>query len=144
MSYVNSQAFAGRGTILQIGSGSSSPYTFTTLAEMKKIQFSGSKYDLADVTNMQSGNFREWLPTLADSGEISFEGNLIPGDESQQNLIALFNAATLVPVQVVLPNALGTFAFNAYVQSIDRDLPIDKEATISGKLKITGIVSFWL
>ncbi len=79
MSYVNSQAFAGRGTLLQIGSGGSSPYTFTTLAEVKKIQFSGSKYDLADVTNMQSGTFREWLPTLADSGEISFEANLIPG-----------------------------------------------------------------
>jgi predicted secreted protein len=141
---MSSQAFAGRGTILQIGSGASSPYTFTTLAEMKKIMFSGSKYDLADVTNMQSGNFREWLPTLADSGELSFEGNLIPGDASQQNLIALFNSATLISVQVVLPNALGTFAFNAYVQSIDRDLPIDKEATISGKLKITGTISFWI
>jgi len=143
MPYVNSQAFAGRGTVLQLGTGGSSPYTFTELAEVKKIQFSGTKYDLADVTNMESGNFREWLPTLADSGEVSFEANLIPGDATQQSLIATFNSAILTPVQVVLPNALGTFAFNAYVQTIDRDFPIDKEATISGKLKITGQITFW-
>src|SRR5208282_5686756 len=141
MPYVNSQAFAGRGTVLQLGTGGSSPYTFTELAEVKKIQFSGTKYDLADVTNMESGNFREWLPTLADSGEISFEANLIPGDATQQSLIATLNSAILTPVQVVLPNALGTFAFNAYVQTIDRDFPIDKEATISGKLKITGQIT---
>ena len=93
---------------------------------------------------MESGTTREWLPTLKDSGEISFEANLIPGDATQASLIATFNAAMLVPIQIVLPNGLGTFAFNAYIQSIDRDLPLDKEATISGKLKITGEITFWL
>lgn len=143
MPYTSSQAFAGRGSVLQFGSGSASPYTFTLLAEVKKIQFSGSKYDLADVTNFESGNFREWLPTLADSGEISFEANLIPSDASQNSLLNAFNNATLQPWQVVLPGSIGTFAFNAYVQSLERDIPIDKEATISGKLKVTGQIQFY-
>jgi len=135
---VPSAAFAGRGSKLQFLSGS----TYTTIAELKTIQFSGLKYDLADVSNMDGGNFREWLPTLADSGEISFNGNLIPGDASQTSLINLFNTAALTAWKVVLPSALGTFSFNAYVSGIDRDLTVDKEGTISGKLKITGAISF--
>lgn len=143
MSYTNSQAFTGRGSVLQIGSGGSSPYTFEQVAEVKKIQFSGTKYDLADVTNMQSTPFREWLPTLADSGELAFEANMIPGDASQQHVLNYFNNATLLPVQVVLPNGLGVFAFNGYVTSFERDLPIDKEAMITGKIKITGQIQFY-
>lgn len=139
MSYTTSQAFAGRGTALKAQYGS--PLAYTELAEIKKISFTGSKYDLADVTNMQSGNFREWLPTLADSGELSFEANFIPGDATQVELTALFNAATLTAWQVILPNGLGTISFNGYVTSIDRDIPVDKEGSISGKIKITGQIT---
>ena len=67
---------------------------------------------------------------------------------TQAELINLFNNATLAPWQVQLPNGsdgqpLGVFAFNAYVQSIDRDIPLDKEAVLTAKLKITGKVTFW-
>lgn len=149
MSYTNSQAVAGRSSVLEYSTDAAS-VPFTTLAEIKTIQFSGMKYDLADVTNMQSSNFREWLPTLADSGDLSFDGNLIPNDASQADLIAFFNAATLVAWKVVLPPApqqgfsvsLGTFSFNAYVSSIDRNIPVDKEMSLSGKLKITGRISY--
>lgn len=143
MSYTNSQAFVGRGSVLQIGSGGSSPYTFEQVAEVKKIQFSGTKVDLTDVTNFQSGFFREWLPTLADSGELNFEAHLIPGDASQQHLLNYFNNATLLPVQIVLPNGLGVFAFNAFVTAFDRDIPLDKEVMITGKFKITGQIQFY-
>ena len=136
MTYTTSQAFAGRGTKLEAQYGS--PLAFTELAEIKKISFTGSKYDLADVTNMQSGNFREWLPTLADSGELSFEANYIPGDATQSALTGLFNAATLTAWKVILPGGLGEITFNGYVTSLDRDIPVDKEGSISGKIKITG------
>jgi len=133
-----SQAFAGRGSKLQFLSGS----LYTPLAEMKTVGFSGAKYDLADVTSMDSGTFREWLPTLADSGEISFNGNLIPGDASQTQLLTLFNEATLTQWRIVLPSSLGTFSFAGYVTGLDRDISVDKEVTIAGKIKITGQISF--
>jgi hypothetical protein len=117
---------------------------FTQLAEVRKMQFSGTKYDLADVTNMQSGNFREWLPTLADAGELSFEANYIPQDSTQMSLNNDFKNALLLACQIVLPNGLGTFAFNAYVTNFEIDLPIDKQASIIGKLKITGSITFWI
>ena len=151
MTYIRSQAFAGRSTVLQYSTNPPSvPYT--ELQEVKTIGFSGTKYDLQDVTNMNSSNFKEWLPTLADSGDLSITGNLIPNDQSEVDLINFFNTATLVTWEVVLPpggngvtaynTSEGTFTFLAYVQSIDRSLPVEKEATITVKLKITGKILF--
>jgi predicted secreted protein len=149
MPYTNSQAFAGRGTTLQYSTNPPS-VAYTELAEVKTIGISGAKYDLADVTNMQSSNFREWLPTLADSGELAIAGNYIPNDATQTDLLGFFNNATLVKWQIVLPAAeqqgfatsLGTLEFYAYVSSRDVNIPVDKEASVSIKLKITGAVSF--
>ncbi len=149
MAYTNSGAFPGRGSALQYSTNPPS-VAYKVLAELKTLVFSGAKYDLADVTNFLSSNFREWLPTLADSGELSFTGNLIPNDASEGDLIGFFNAATLVTWQVVLPpqattgfpTSLGTFTFKGYVSSIDRNIPVDKEGSISGKIKITGQISY--
>ncbi len=149
MAYINSQATAGRGSKLQYSTNPPSvPYT--VLAEIKTANFSGLKYDLADVSNFESSNFREWLPTMADSGDLAFTGNLIPNDPTEAQLISFFNAATLVTWEVVLPAApaqgymtsLGTFTFLAYVSGIDRNIQFDKESTISGKLKITGPITY--
>jgi predicted secreted protein len=139
MTYVSSAAFVSRGTIISYETQTS--IGFLPLAEIKSIDFTGAKYDLADITNYESGNFREWITTLADSGEVSFTGNYIPGDASQAALLGFFNAGTLMAWKVQLPNNLGTITFNAYVSSLEHNLPLDKEATITGKLKITGAVA---
>lgn len=137
--YTGSKAFVSRGAV--IGYQTNPSVGFLPLAEIKEINFTGAKYDLDDVTNYESGNFREWITTLADSGELSFTGNYIPSDTSQQSLLSFFNAGTLVQWEIQLPNSLGTITFSAYVQSLEHNLPLDKAATITGKLKITGAVS---
>ena len=142
MSYTNSAAFVARGTVISYQTNPS--VGFQLLAEIKSINFSGAKYDLDDVTNYESGNFREWLTTLADSGEVSFEGNYIPGDSSQQSLLGFFNAGTLVSWQITLPaaaNAPTPITFKAFVTNLEHQLPLDKAAKIVGKLKITGAVA---
>jgi predicted secreted protein len=151
MSYTGSQAFAPIGSKLQltIPVGSPAVPTLTTIAEIQNIQRSGSKSDLVDVTNMQStGGYREYLATLRDAGDVSFTGNYIPNDATQAALQGLFDSATLTACAIILPpgpgytTSLGTWSFNAYVQSNDYDLPHDKEGKISGKLKITGKPTF--
>lgn len=141
MAYIQSQAIAGRGTLLQYQSGSASPAVWITISEMKKMSITGAKYDLADVTNVQSGAFREWLPTLADSGELSFEGNYIPGDATQDVLNTSFVNAILLQYRILFPGALGNITFNAFVVSIERTIEVDKSVAISGKLKITGPIT---
>lgn len=144
--YVSSQSFSPRGTQLLFQTSPS--VGFQLLAEIKQADFSGQKLDLADVTNFQSGQFKEWLATLLDSGELSFKGNFIPGDVSQASLLGFFNSASLVAYKVILPTnpatgqPFGHFTFNAYVSTYEWGLPIDKEATISGKLKITGAITY--
>lgn len=134
-----SNAFSGQGSQLQRGDGGSPTESFTTLTEVKSIQRSGSKSDQVDVTNMDStGAYREYLPTLNDAGEISFTGNYIPGDTTQQNLQLDFDNRAKRNFKIVLPNSLGHWAFAAFVSGLDFDLAIDKEATITCKLKVTG------
>ncbi len=147
MSYVRSQAFAGRSTVLQYSTNPPS-VAYTQLQEVKTIGFSGTKADLADVTNMNSSNYKEWLPTLIDSGDLAIAGNLIPNAQSEQDVINFFNNQTLTFWEIVLPpgpgfpTSEGSFAFAAFVVGVDRNLPVEKEATISIKLKITGQISF--
>lgn len=142
MAYTASASFVSRGAVLSYETDPS--VGFIALAEIKSLDFSGSKFDVTDVTNYESGVFREWLTTLADSGELSFSGNYIPSDSTQQGLLGIFNAGTRASWKVTLPaaaNAPAPITFLGFVTGLDHNLPLDKEATISGKVKITGPVA---
>jgi hypothetical protein len=149
MSYTGSNAFAGRSSQLQRGDGATPTEVFTAIAEIKKITRGGSKADLADVTNMDSGNYREYLPTLLTPGEITFEGNYIPNDPTTATLQSDFDGQQLHHWRIVLPStsayptSLGQWEFSAYVTGLDLpDLQVDKEATMTAKLTITGAPTF--
>lgn len=131
-----SSAFAPRGTQLQ---HSPDGVTYTTIAEVLKISNTGSKADLADVTNMDSSQaYREFLPTLLDAGDVAFDTNFIPGNATQQVLDTDYAGQVQGYYKIVLPNSLGNAPFRAYVGSRDYELPIDKQGTRTVKLKITG------
>src|SRR6476619_5151780 len=102
------------------------------IAEVQKVTFSGNKVDFADVTNIQSpDNYKEFIPTLIEAGELSFDANFIPGDETQTDLYTARDARTKKSWEVVLPDSLGTFSFDAYVASIDQALDFAKEAKLT-------------
>ncbi|HEY0701266.1 MAG TPA: phage tail tube protein [Candidatus Acidoferrales bacterium] len=134
-----SNSIAARGSKLQRSPDNS---TFTTIAEVLKINGSGGKSDLADVTNMDSpSNFREKLPTLLDSGDVSFDCNWIPGNSTQTQLTTDFNNQTLLYWKILLPNGTNGLSFQGYVTDKNFDLPIDKQASKSLKLTITGPIT---
>lgn len=133
-----SKAFAPRGTQLEHGD-TATPPNYTTIAEITKIDITGSKADVPDVTNMDSPTaYREFLATLIDAGEINIECNFVPGNAPQQVLEADFSAQVNAPYRIVLPNSLGEATFNGFVVSRDFAIPIDKQATRTVKIKITG------
>lgn len=141
MAYIASAAQAGRSTLLQYEVGTASPAVWQTISEIKKMSFTGSKLDLADVTNVQSGTYREFLPTLLDAGEISFEGNYIPGDSTQDVLNTAFTNALKQNFQVLFPNGNGNIQFAGFVVSVERTIEVDKALTIAGRIKITGPIT---
>lgn len=146
MPYTGSQAFSGEGSILSIGNGGS-PEVFTEVMELKNINFTGAKADLADVTNMNSGAFREFVPTLLDSGEANLTGNYIPSDPGQVLMQGIWLNRQKAWFQIVEPLASvpagktnpGVATFYGFVSDPGYpDLDATKEATFSAKIKITG------
>jgi predicted secreted protein len=130
-----SSAIAARGTQLQ--------RVTTTIGEVLKIDQSGKKADLADVTNMDSPSaFKEFLPTLLDSGEVKFEVNFLPANTSQADCLADFNGQVLSAWKIVLPATAGHWDFSAYVTGYDVAMDITKQVTGSITLKITGPVTY--
>jgi len=146
MAYSASAAFSPRGSSLGYAVNPSLGYT--TFAELSQLDFSGTKLDLADVTNFQSGIFKEWLATLLDSGELNFKGNFIPSDSTQQNALTYFNTATRLSWYLTLPinsatsQPYGHFTFLGFVSEYTWGLPIAKQGEITGKVKITGAIAF--
>ncbi len=128
-------AFKGQGTQLQ---RAGSP-----IAEIVNIDLGGAKADFDDATNMDSvGNFKEFIPTLLESGELSFSGNFLgAANTSQAQLISDFNNFTLSAWTVLFPGGKGQIDFDAYVAQFDLKVPHDKKVDFSSKLKITGPVT---
>lgn len=145
-----SKAFRPQGLLLQQDNPAGSGSGLTTIAEVKKVDFTGGKADTADVTNMDStGAYREFLPTLLDAGELSFDGNYLGGIETTQaELQSTFDSQILSSWKIVLPTppgesaSRGSWTFKAYVTSFDPAFPVDKEASFTAKLKITGARTF--
>ena len=146
MTYTSSAAFSPRGSILSYQLASSLGYT--PIAELQQLDFTGQKLDLADVTNYQSGIFKEWLATLLDSGDMTFKGNFIPSDVTQAQILEYFNTATRVQWYLTLPTnpatnlPYGHFTFTGFVSEFSWQLPIEKQGMISGKIKITGNIAY--
>jgi len=128
-------AFKGQGTQLQRAG--------VTVAEIINIDGPDGKAEFDDATNMDStGNFKEWIPTLLDSGELSFTGNFVGASNvSQAQLISDFNNFTLSSWTVLFPGGKGQIDFDAYVGQFSLKVPHDKKVDFSSKLKITGPVT---
>jgi hypothetical protein len=150
MAYTGSKAFVGQGSILSVETATSPP-TYQAVAEMKKVDFTGSKADQVDVTNMDSGAYREFKPTLLDAGDLSFTANYIPNDMTQQELFTLFNGRTIAHWKLGLPDSSietegyttpGFWEFDGFVSARDFNIETDKASEITGKIKITGEPTF--
>ena len=135
-------AIAGYGTLLQAGDGAATE-VFATIAEVKDISGPGLEMTQEEATSHDSTNgWREFVSTLADGGEVSFEVNFIPTDGTQDastGLIADFEARTLRNFQLVFPDTGSTtWGFAANVSGFEPAEPVDGLLTASVTLKISG------
>jgi hypothetical protein len=144
MAYTGSKAQAGRGTQLFIGgvTGAGGTETFTLVGEIKTSGIAGVQYDQEDVSNFQSGAYKEYLATMIDPGTLDMMGNRISTDGGQQAVEAAFLTGLTYDFKLVLPVSakLGqtttgdTYLFSGFVKS--RDIPVDTTKAISWSVKI--------
>lgn len=146
MTYSGSKAQAGRGTILSIGS------TPVVIGEIVSEGFSSNGWKFEDVSNMQSGQDEEFIPTMRDNGTYDISGNRVSADAGQVAVEAAYyntSGATMSPspfTMTLLKNANQTttgdvYTFNAYVQSCSFKASVENKITWDVKLKITGPVT---
>lgn len=130
-------AVSSHGTLLKIDDGAGN---YTTIAEVKDI--SGPSYELAieEVTNHDSAGWREYIPTLLDVGEITFDINYYSAT-TQDQLETDMRAKTKRNFKVVFPlpaSGTDTRAFAAYITGIELSAPVEGVLGMSLTLRPIG------
>lgn len=135
-------AISGKGTLLKLGDGAD-PEVFTTIAEVKSIGGPSFSSDTIDVTSHSSpGAYREFIASLIDPGELTFDVNFVPGHATHNaatGLLFLFQNRTRRNYQFVLPDlAVTTWSIQGIVTGFQMNAPTDDVLGASITIKITG------
>ncbi len=145
----DSDARTGFGATIDKGDGSS-PENFISILGVKSITGPEISRDTHDVTTMLSeSGWREFIGGLKDGGEVSFEANWLPRDDTQGQVEGGFmaefdkdscesrgNWRITVPACEGEPTVYLQFSGIATGQNIS--LPMDDVMGFTGKLKISG------
>lgn len=117
---MSSSAISSFGVNLKLGDGAT-PETFTTIAEVGDVGGGAMTTDNEEVTNHDSPNgHKEYIPTLTDTGAISFPINLIHANATHIELKTLARSKEVRNWQIVDPDAdATTFYGPAFVSSYE-------------------------
>lgn len=129
-------ASIGNGAQFQIES--TTPGTFTAVAEVYDITPPNETTDIIDVSHMMSTD-REFIMGLTDPGECSFEMNFVPGSASEALLLAAKAARAAKNFRIVFPN-LATWTFGGLLTGYEPAMPNDDKMTCTVTIKVTGAV----
>lgn len=150
--YSGSKASVELGSSVSIGplaSATGSP-TYTAIAEITDIDFSGMKVATVDVTNMSS-TAHEKVGTLPDYGSIKVSANRVSNDPGQLAMVAAFatGGTYLFQVQEPVNAKIGQsttgnlYAFSAIVtEGPSFSLTPDKPAVVTFTVEVTGAITF--
>lgn len=122
-----------KGTKLTIGG--------KAVAHLTKIGSPSVKWDTTESTALDTeGDFKEFLTTFAEGGEVSVTGNFDYGDEGQKAMITAMAAGTdNLECAVVFPAKIGAeWAFKASVNSFATSAETAGIVTFDATLKVTG------
>jgi hypothetical protein len=142
MTYTATQAQAGRGTTLSIGS------TPTLIGELDDVPFDLPEWQTDDATNFESGQDEEFIPTIRKSMEYTVTGNRVSSDAGQIAVQTAYATPTLSAFVLQLPKTAAQttagdkYAFSAYVLNQSFKIQTTKKVTFSMKLKTSGPVTF--
>ena len=136
-------AISSHGTFLKMGNGATPTEVFTTIAEVKDISGPAVAMGTEDVTNHDSGGWREFTSTIKEGGEITFEVNFFE-DTTQGFTGGVYDA--LIdgePVNFELELKSGsTGEFAAIVTGFELENPVEGVETSSITLQTTGAISW--
>lgn len=137
------------GTILAVGNGESPSEEFTKVAQVKDLDGPGMSRDTIDVTTHDSpSGYREFLASLRDGGEITFDIEYDPGDASHDQttgLLSLFGEDKTRNWMLIFPVTAVTgywgYKFKGLVTGFAPKAPVGGSLTASLTIKVAGAVT---
>ena len=135
-------AIAALGTLLKCGNGAS-PEVFTTIADVMSITGPTIAAEVVEVTSHSSPNaWREFIPTLLDPGEVSFDINFAPTEATQSQSTGVLRDLknrTLRNMKLVFPDSGSTtWSYAGYFTKFESKEPTDGKVTAAVTIRLTG------
>jgi predicted secreted protein len=113
--------------------------TFEEIANVTSITGPSISRNVYDVTAHDSpDSYMEFIGGLKDGGEISFELNWNPENDTHAALFSDLDDLVPRDYQLVLPQDIATFDMTAILTAFEVGLPVDDKLTASVTYKITG------
>lgn len=128
-------------TVTNLAGGVAEAYT--AVAEVNNISGPSEALETIDVTHLTSPSARrEFIASLLDSGECSFDLNFLPSDANQSGVRSDLSNRVRRRWQIVYTDeSLTTAEFDAFVTSWEPSAQVDDKLGVSAGLKVTGPVS---
>jgi predicted secreted protein len=136
---MSTAAQIAKGTVLKIGNGAS-PEVFTAIAEVQNIVGPGYSQASVEVTSHDSPSFfAEFIAGKREAGEVTIDGNYLPGNTQHTQLRTDLESGNLRNFQLVRSDTgLETVALSGYVTKYEPTQDFSKQFTFKATIKITG------
>jgi hypothetical protein len=134
MVYTTSQATVARGIVVKIGNDIIGEITDDG------VPIPSTDVDDIEVTNQDSGDWKEYKAGRKDGGECEIKANAVDGDAGQISLAAAAAAGSTVLFTVAFPSG-STLTFYGTVKTYDHVVE-DQILRISSKIKVSGAPTF--
>lgn len=134
MVYTTSQAVVARGIIVQIGND-----VITEITD-DGVPIPATEVDDIEVTNQDSGDWKEYKAGRKDGGECEIKANAVDGDVGQAALAVAADAGSTVLFTVTFPSG-SVLTFYGTVKTYDHIVD-NQIMKISSKIKVSGAPIF--
>lgn len=142
------RAHTGYGAQLQKGDGNS-PENFHSVAGIKSITGPNIQRDTHDTTDMNGTNFRTFIGGLVDPGEVQFEANWLPTDDTQgqgeDGMLGEYDKSSCDSLgnwRILVPECVGEpevyLEFGGVLTASNITLPMDDLMGFNGTIKVSG------
>lgn len=134
---------AALGMVVSFGTATGTATT-ATLVNVTNISGLDSDVEEIDVTaHDSSGNYREFVASFIDAGEISFDLNFDPNQTTHRattgGILYLRDQRLTVPWKLTFPGSpVHSVAFQGFVKSAPFDAPYDDKLSASVAVRVTG------
>lgn len=134
MVYTTSQATVARGIVVKIGND-----VITEITD-DGVPIPQTEVDDIEVTNQDSGDWKEYKAGRKDGGECEIKANAVDGDVGQAALATAAAAGSTVLFTVTFPSG-SVLTFYGTVKTYDHIVE-DQILRISSKIKVSGAPTF--